>query len=167
MAYYILLKDKLSKKSIHKQRVLRDRTFLLDIVSDEELYANYRMDRASCFEVINLTRPYLQRNTKRSKCTIITFYLFLFSQSYISKFGFPNFRCLHKSTGCLPFTPVKCSKIIMACFKLHNFCLSRNMPCVLDHDIDDEENDDNCLPVTPSQNDGQSVRRNVIRDRFT
>ncbi|XP_046563455.1 putative nuclease HARBI1 [Haliotis rubra] len=78
-----------------------------------------------------------------------------------------RFRCLHKSTGCLPFTPAKSSKIIMACFKLHNFCLSRNMPCLVDHDLDEDENDDNHFPDGSPQTDGQTVRRNIIRERFT
>ncbi|XP_067668308.1 putative nuclease HARBI1 [Haliotis asinina] len=343
MAYYLLLNEKLSKKSIEKQRVFRDRTCLLDIVSDDDLYVNYRIDRASCFELIDVTRPYLQRDTKRSVsistetqvlstlrffskggfyseigqlhgistpsvsrilhatteaicnsldnihfpiamseqrvvkeglpqlagfprvlgCTDGTLipiqaptgdeepayvcrkeyhainvqavcdgnlrFLSVVSQwpgathdatvlSYsalgqhlennpvdgwlLGDSGYPNrswlltpipeaqtrpeeryntchcktrnvierafgvlksrFRCLNKSTGCLPFNPAKCSRIIMACFKLHNFCISRNMPCPLDYDLnDDEYDDDNCFPVASPQNDGQSVRRNL------
>ncbi|XP_067669955.1 putative nuclease HARBI1 [Haliotis asinina] len=373
MATYLLLKEKLSKRSIKKQRVFRDRTCLLDIVSDDDLYMNYRMDRESCFELINLARPYLQRDTKRSvpispetqvlatlrffskggfyseigqlhgistpsvsrilhatteaicnsldnihfplavseqrfvkeglhqvagfprvlgcidgtlipiqaptgddepayvcrkgyhaintqavcdgklshtQIILSLFIFFIIKQSntyecFFSRFlnvvsrwpgathdatvlsnsalgqhlentpidgwllgdsGYPSrswlltpileaqtypeerynnchsktrnvierafgvlksrFRCLHKSTGCLPFSPAKSSRIIMACFKLHNFCISRHMPCVLDDDIDGDENDDNNFPVTAPQNDGQSVRRNLIKDRF-
>ncbi|XP_046328221.2 putative nuclease HARBI1 isoform X3 [Haliotis rufescens] len=39
-----------------------------------------------------------------------------------------RFRCLHKSTGCLPFSTSKNCKVIMAAFKLHNFCMDQKVP---------------------------------------
>ncbi|KAK3083318.1 hypothetical protein FSP39_019317 [Pinctada imbricata] len=39
-----------------------------------------------------------------------------------------RFRCLHKSGGTLPFAPLKCSKIIEACFRLHNKAIEEKVP---------------------------------------
>jgi hypothetical protein len=39
-----------------------------------------------------------------------------------------RFRCLHKSGGCLMFSPSKCAKVILACMCLHNICIRRRMP---------------------------------------
>lgn len=39
-----------------------------------------------------------------------------------------RFRCLHKSGGSLQYTPVKCSRITLACMLLHNTCIRRNIP---------------------------------------
>ncbi|XP_053382894.1 putative nuclease HARBI1 [Mercenaria mercenaria] len=39
-----------------------------------------------------------------------------------------RFRCLHKTGGCLQFTPGKCANVISACMRLHNMCIDRNIP---------------------------------------
>ncbi|XP_071116839.1 putative nuclease HARBI1 [Haliotis cracherodii] len=39
-----------------------------------------------------------------------------------------RFRCLHKSTRCLPFSTSKNCQVIMAAFKLHNFCMDEKVP---------------------------------------
>lgn len=39
-----------------------------------------------------------------------------------------RFRCLHQSGGVLPFSPIKCSRIIETCFRLHNIALKGKIP---------------------------------------
>ncbi|XP_062598054.1 putative nuclease HARBI1 [Saccostrea cucullata] len=41
-----------------------------------------------------------------------------------------RFRCLHKTGGCLPFSPEKCIKVISVAMKLHNVCIDRKVPLV-------------------------------------
>ncbi|KAH3782192.1 hypothetical protein DPMN_160104 [Dreissena polymorpha] len=36
-------------------------------------------------------------------------------------------ECLHKSAGCLPFTPEKSAEVVMACMQLHNFSSEHNI----------------------------------------
>ncbi|XP_046565298.1 putative nuclease HARBI1 [Haliotis rubra] len=77
-----------------------------------------------------------------------------------------RFRCLHKSTGCLWFSPQRCVAVIMAAFKLHNFCIDKNIaPPPEDTDMEvDHATGENC-PV--SSQDGCSTRRKLIAERFT
>ncbi|XP_061163868.1 putative nuclease HARBI1 [Saccostrea echinata] len=37
-------------------------------------------------------------------------------------------RCLHKSGGCLPFTPTKCALVIETCCRLHNKAIEERIP---------------------------------------
>ncbi|XP_053403112.1 putative nuclease HARBI1 [Mercenaria mercenaria] len=39
-----------------------------------------------------------------------------------------RFRCLHRTGGVLQFRPGKCSQVVLACMRLHNLCVSRNVP---------------------------------------
>lgn len=39
-----------------------------------------------------------------------------------------RFRCLHRSGGCLPFRPEKCTRVVTACVRLHNLCCDRGIP---------------------------------------
>lgn len=39
-----------------------------------------------------------------------------------------RFRCLHKTGGCLYMRPDKCCRVIEACVRLHNYCLTRQIP---------------------------------------
>lgn len=42
-----------------------------------------------------------------------------------------RFRCLHKSGGCLPFTPAKCALVIETCCRLHNKAIDEKIPLQL------------------------------------
>lgn len=48
-------------------------------------------------------------------------------------------RCLHKSGGCLMFEPSKCAQVISACIRLHNLCITNNIPLLVPtvNDADD------------------------------
>lgn len=39
-----------------------------------------------------------------------------------------RFRCLHKTGGCLPYKPSKCTRIIECAMRLHNLAIERNVP---------------------------------------
>nr|XP_034313989.1 putative nuclease HARBI1 [Crassostrea gigas]XP_034313990.1 putative nuclease HARBI1 [Crassostrea gigas] len=39
-----------------------------------------------------------------------------------------RFRCLHKSGRSLPFSPLKCSRVIETCFRLHNMAIDQRVP---------------------------------------
>ncbi|XP_062618375.1 putative nuclease HARBI1 [Saccostrea cucullata] len=39
-----------------------------------------------------------------------------------------RFRCLHKTGGSLPFSPLKCSRVIETCFRLHNVAIEEKLP---------------------------------------
>ncbi|XP_052818496.1 putative nuclease HARBI1 [Mya arenaria] len=38
-----------------------------------------------------------------------------------------RFRCLHRSRGCLMFSPAKCQQIVICCMKLHNLCIDNGL----------------------------------------
>ncbi|XP_048251379.1 putative nuclease HARBI1 [Haliotis rufescens] len=78
-------------------------------------------------------RPYLltpvnnpanEKEEKYNRCHIGT------RNSVERSFGLckSRFRCLHKSTGCLLFSPQKSIKIITACFQLHNLPILLRLP---------------------------------------
>ncbi|XP_046543302.1 putative nuclease HARBI1 [Haliotis rubra] len=76
-----------------------------------------------------------------------------------------RFRCLHKSTGCLQFSPEKCNAVIMAAFKLHNFCKDNNLP---DPPMIMSETDNSTdYSVDTDLADGVSIRRELIAKRFS
>ncbi|XP_071084171.1 putative nuclease HARBI1 [Haliotis cracherodii] len=75
-----------------------------------------------------------------------------------------RFRCLHKSSGCLQFTPQKCAKIIMVAFKLHNFCVESRLanPPALEEETVPEMNYTYQGPL----NDGHRMRKELIQNKF-
>ncbi|KAK6172642.1 hypothetical protein SNE40_016257 [Patella caerulea] len=76
-----------------------------------------------------------------------------------------RFRCLHKTTGCLPFSTDRCCKVIVACMKLHNFCMDEKVPLP-----DLQEDDDHPQhPATEVINarDGLSLRKMIIEQVFS
>lgn len=75
-----------------------------------------------------------------------------------------SYRCLQNSTGCLQFTPTKCTNIIMAAFLLHNFCIDLKLP---NPDlIDDDHDPDFEFDRTTSTEDNQ-IRLNLIQNVFS
>ncbi|XP_048257434.1 putative nuclease HARBI1 [Haliotis rufescens] len=75
-----------------------------------------------------------------------------------------RFRCLHKSSGCLQFTPKKCAQIIMVAFKLHNFCVESRLanPHALEKETVPEMNYTYQGPL----NDGHRMRKELIQKKF-
>ncbi|XP_033760547.1 putative nuclease HARBI1 [Pecten maximus] len=73
-----------------------------------------------------------------------------------------RFRCLHKSTGCILFSPAKTCQVIYVCFLLHNMCI--------DHAVDPPENfeeqEPDHVPYNGHLEDGRNVRSNLIQQRF-
>ena len=99
-------------------------------------------------------------NTFHKICNgLFTFYYSLFkitNQCY--------FRCLHKTGGCIYMNPKKYCAVIMACARLHNFCLQNQVPLPQDQEIDD--NDDDGVDDNVQVNDAQTAvnyRQQIIR----
>ncbi|XP_046544619.1 putative nuclease HARBI1 [Haliotis rubra] len=76
-----------------------------------------------------------------------------------------RFRCLHKSSGCLQFTPTKCAQIIMLAFKLHNFCIDSRLdnPPALEEESAPEIDYVYQGPL----NDGHRMRKELIQNTFS
>lgn len=76
-----------------------------------------------------------------------------------------RFRCLHKSGGSLQYTPVKCSRIILACILLHNRCIRRDIPL---HEVVEHEDPVPVLrEVDMRRNLGVAKRMQVVRAHFS
>lgn len=73
-----------------------------------------------------------------------------------------RFRCLHKTGGCLPFTPEKSARIVSVCCKLHNVCLERNIPLIGDILIDDTLINDDVVTISQSIQTGINARATLI-----
>ncbi|XP_046344257.2 putative nuclease HARBI1 [Haliotis rufescens] len=115
-------------------------------------------------------RPYLltpvnnpanEKEEKYNRCHIGT------RNSVERAFGLckSRFRCLHKTTGCLLFSPQKSIKIITACFQLHNLAILLRLP---EPDVLCE-NPGPEVDSSPADNhnmDGCRVRGNLINSRF-
>ena len=66
---------------------------------------------------------------------------------------------VHKSGGCLPFTPVKSAAVTVACMKLHNKCIMDNLPAPVMLDDDDDNG------ATGDLYTGQNKDKNAIQAR--
>ncbi|XP_046360526.1 putative nuclease HARBI1 [Haliotis rufescens] len=75
-----------------------------------------------------------------------------------------RFRCLHKSGGCLPFTPPKCHQVVYATCQLHNFCISLRLPAPPTQE--DLLQEDGIAYLGPL-NDGLKVRQAVVNNCFS
>ena len=69
-----------------------------------------------------------------------------------------RFRCIHKSGGCMMYWPVRCSRIIFAVAILHNICVRRNLPLLVE-DGQDADNDGDV--VEEQQGRGVEVRQRI------
>lgn len=73
-----------------------------------------------------------------------------------------RFRCLHKSGGCLMYSPQRCINIIISCLLLHNICIRDNVP-MPDDDDDDDGDDDNDIDIPNDVNaEGRQVRDQLV-----
>lgn len=59
------------------------------------------------------------------------------------------YRCLHKTGGCLQFSPEKCAKVFVVCAKLHNLCIDDGM-ALEDIEIDNDNNNDMIVNNEPN-----------------
>ena len=79
-----------------------------------------------------------------------------------------RFRCLHKSGGCLLFSPKRCVKIIMATAILHNICNEHGLP-IDEPELEEGEDDNNhaILEIHRQQNNtGNTARNNLIERKL-
>ena len=74
-----------------------------------------------------------------------------------------NYRCLHKTGGCLPFTPGKCCQVIGACMRLHNRCIELGLP-LPDVDIATADEHDNAVAAVQMNPTAQRLRQNLINN---
>ena len=78
-----------------------------------------------------------------------------------------RFRCLHKSGGCLMYSPRRCINIIISCLILHNICIRDNIPMPDDDDNDDDNNDgDNDDDMGNDIGDADIAEGRQVRDRL-
>ncbi|XP_069128985.1 putative nuclease HARBI1 [Argopecten irradians] len=75
-----------------------------------------------------------------------------------------RFRCLHKSTGCIMFSPAKTCKVVYVCFILHNLCID-NAVDPPENEIDPEPEPEN-IQYHGHLDDGRDVRAHLIQQRF-
>ncbi|XP_052771219.1 putative nuclease HARBI1 [Mya arenaria] len=74
-----------------------------------------------------------------------------------------RFRCLHRSGGALQYTPTKRCKIVVACVKLHNFCIENNVPFPADMMMDyDNDNAQAACQIAQQNEQGQVMRRRIV-----
>ncbi|XP_046578692.1 putative nuclease HARBI1 [Haliotis rubra] len=78
-----------------------------------------------------------------------------------------RFRCLHKSSGCLWFSPDRCSVVIMACFKLHNYCITKGVQVPPGDVLEEAEAETNTPPAPRQCVDGNTARQNLVNERFS
>ena len=76
-------------------------------------------------------------------------------------FALKYFRCLHKTGGCLPFTPAKCASICVACCKLHNFCMDSGQDVSDDDDVPEDDDYVEMQPV-PADRRGMQIREAYV-----
>ncbi|XP_046568629.1 putative nuclease HARBI1 [Haliotis rubra] len=71
--------------------------------------------------------------------------------------------CLHKTTGCLPFSTDKCCKVIIACMKLHNYCMDEKVPLPELHEEHEDPSHHHLASDVIHANDGLSLRNKIIQ----
>ena len=88
----------------------------------------------------------------------------IFNSSKSVKHYFSFYRCLHKTGGCLPFTPKRSTSVVTAVLKLHNKCVDDKMP-LPDVTEDLFLNDDNTIIARPENTVGnaQGIRERLIQ----
>ncbi|XP_061188005.1 putative nuclease HARBI1 [Saccostrea echinata] len=71
-----------------------------------------------------------------------------------------RFRCLHKTGGCLPYKPDKCTKIIECAIRLHNLAINEKVPLMVETEVGDDGQQP-FAPVFPN-----IVAAAVLRERL-
>ena len=113
------------------------------------------------------TRPQQRYNTshRRNRCTV---------ERCIGVWK-SRFRCLHRSGGCMQFSPQFCCKIIIATGILHSLCIKNAVPepinleqvAGLENNDDNEAEQDQGVQGQRDQPDGRRVRDELIQIRFS
>ncbi|XP_021338954.1 putative nuclease HARBI1 [Mizuhopecten yessoensis] len=73
-----------------------------------------------------------------------------------------RFRCPHKTTGCILFSPAKICKVVYVCFLLHNMCIEN----AVDPPEEFEEPENEPMPYNGHLADGRQARADLISHRF-
>lgn len=66
MAHLLYLQQLYAKKSMDRQRVLKDKTNVLDCYSDEQMRERFRFSRGSFIKLVDLLKPELESKTNRN-----------------------------------------------------------------------------------------------------
>lgn len=75
-------------------------------------------------------------------------------------------RRFHVLHGEVRLSPGKTWQVIVACRILHNICKDRQIPCPLDGDLDDNQQDDGLNVQNGEQNDGIHYRHLFAETHF-
>lgn len=63
-----------------------------------------------------------------------------------------RFRCLHKTGGCLQFSPEKCAQVFVVCAKLHNVCIDAGIIGMALEDIENDNENNNDIAMNHEPN---------------
>lgn len=75
-------------------------------------------------------------------------------------------RRFHGLHGEVRLSPDKTCQVIVACCILHNICKDRQIPCPLDGDLDDNQQNDGLSVQNGQQNDGIRYRQLFAETHF-
>lgn len=75
-------------------------------------------------------------------------------------------RRFHVLHGEVRLSPDKTCQVIVACCILHNICKDRQIPCPLDGDLDDNQQNDGLNVQNGQQNDGIRYRQLFAETHF-
>ncbi|XP_052818500.1 putative nuclease HARBI1 [Mya arenaria] len=76
-----------------------------------------------------------------------------------------RFRCLHRSAGCLMFSPAKCQQIVICCMKLHNLCIDNGLD--FNEQVLPDDQPDTFQPVAHVGLVHHQTCRNAVVQSFT
>lgn len=79
-----------------------------------------------------------------------------------------RYRCLHKIGGALQYKPLNCAKIFVSCVLLHNYCVQRRGPFVVDEiELADVLHATCDLTNAARQGQREAVMRELVQNVFT
>ncbi|XP_046543314.1 putative nuclease HARBI1 [Haliotis rubra] len=87
MATLLRIQEILNRRNIKRERIFRDRTQILDTLTDTELIARYRFPRHNILQLVDRVSSAIARPTKRS-CALPAHVQVLATLRYYSKGGF-------------------------------------------------------------------------------
>ncbi|WAR13543.1 HARB1-like protein, partial [Mya arenaria] len=76
-----------------------------------------------------------------------------------------RFRCLHRSGGCLMFSPAKCQQIVICCMKLRNLCIDNGLD--FNEQVIPDDQPDTFQPVAQVGLVHHQTCRNAVVQSFT